>query len=314
MVSDDGAPKVFKGKDGKERTRVTRQAKDARVHDVRSTLRPVIGALSDLTNTTEKVKATGKALLAMMHEDELKGVRPSRSLVFNDDKDFVIASAVELSRQIPVKLHAACLGDAIRVFQNGVELKHLGPFELPFREQAYRPDPSQPANQGDNREVPAEAWRTFALELLGKHEEVATTTLFGPVYQVGQNLQWANVVAHLDRDTWSDFNMRQREARALRRGQTRPVTVLHVDYVFAKPKSNVDRTLDEVRALHAANDRELLAGTLQAAQKIHLGEGLHPARDEGVFDEEVDPDKRDLRYFGAGSAPTPQSIGEAAAP
>jgi hypothetical protein len=240
------------------------------------------------------------------------GLAPSRALLFTDDRNYVENSARVMSEQIPTKLHAACLGDRIEIYQNGKRLETLGPFKLPFREGAYRPDPTQPANAETNAERPASDWRTFVLnEVLGKHPEVATTTLFGPVYQAGQNLQWANVVAHLDRDTWSDFNMRQREARSLRRGQTRPVTVMNFDSVFAHPKSNLDGTLDQVRELHAKNDRALLQNTLVAAQKISLGSDLKPVRPAETFDENEPGSPNDMESFAAGVEPTPARVGAA---
>lgn len=313
-VAEDGTPLVHKDKRGQERTQLTRQSRDPRVHEIKTALKPTIAELTQLTNTVERVKHTGKKLLELMKEDEARGAVLSRAIAFTDDKDYVLESARVFSEQMPVKLHAAALGDEIRVFQNGKELTQLGPFKLPFREQSYRPDPTKPADPTTNPEIPAEGWRTFVLELLGKHKEVATTTVFGPVYQAGQNLQWANAVVHLDRDTWSDFNMRQREFRVHRRGQTRPVTVIHVDYTFTKPRSNLDRTLDSVRALQAQNDRRLIEGTLVAAQKIRLGDDQEPMRADAPFDAEADPDELDLGLLAAGAEPTAEALGNAGRP
>ncbi len=308
-VRDDGAPVLKTDRYGNKKPIMTRQAKSDRVHDIKTELKPIIGELSAMTNTPDKTRLAGKKLLELMAEDEARGVPPSRALLFTDDKNYVKSAAQTLSQQQPSKLHVAALGDAIHVFRNGKELTELGPFKLPFSQQAYRADPNKPAS-ASNPEVPAEAWRTFVLnEVVGKHKEVATSTLFGPVYQAGQNLQWANAVVHLDRDTWSDFNMRQREHRAHRRGQTRPVTVMHLDYVFNKPKTNLDRTLDEVRGLQAQNDRRLLAGTLQAAQKITLGEDFDAARLDDAFDHNERAGLKDLALLAAGVEPSGESIG-----
>ncbi len=297
------------------RPKLTPQARDERVREVRKSLKAPIAELSRLTNTEEKLTQVGKSLLEKMHEDEVGGLPPSRSLLFTDDPKYVQESARVMSLRIPGKLHAACMGDRIDVYQNGEKLSSLGPYKLPFKQKAYRPDPSSPANPVNNREVPADQWRTFVLNnVLGKHPEVSTTTLFGPTYQTGQNLQWANTVVHLDRDTWSDFNMRQREARSLRRGQTRPVTVMHADYVFTKPQNTLDRTLDEVRALQAQNDRGLLQQTLVAAQDITLGEGLKGARTSAAFDANVaTPSQNDLGSFALGASPTAANVGAARA-
>jgi hypothetical protein len=204
QVREDGAPEVFVDKRGKERTRLSRQARDPRVHSIKSTLKATIQELAKLTNTEEKVKAAGKKLMELMHEDELRGAPPSRTLLFTDSIPYVHTSARVLSLQMPGKLHAACLNNEIHIYRNGKRLDRLGPFELPFT-------PSAAVDAETNPEVPDEMWRTFVLnEVIGKHPEVATTTLYGPTYQAGQNMQWANVVAHLDRDTWSDAVLRLR--------------------------------------------------------------------------------------------------------
>ncbi len=309
------------------RAKLTPQARDASVREVRRSLKPVIQKLAVLTNNEEKLAQVGKALLQKMHEDEAAGLPAGRALLFTDDAglrdvpgqkklSFVELSAKVMSQRVPVKLHAACLDDKIAVYQNGQALKKLGPFKLPFRKGSYRPDPTMPENPTTNRAVPESEWRTFVLnEVLGKHPEVATTTLFGPTYQAGQNLQWANTVVHLDRDTWSDFNMRQREARSLRRGQNQPVTVMQVDYVFASPRSSLDLSLDQVRALQAKNDRALLRKTLVAAQNITLGDGVRPARTRSSFDvgAPLPPDTTDLGLFVAGAMPTAANVGQSRA-
>ena len=56
--------------------------------------------------------------------------------------------------------------------------------------------------------------------------------MFGPAYQEGQNMQWANVGIHLDRDTWSAENIEQREGRLWRQGQTRKVSFYNIDWMF----------------------------------------------------------------------------------
>jgi hypothetical protein len=318
QVRSDGNPVLVTDKRGRERTRRAPQAWNEKVHRIRTELKKDIAALSAIVNTPERVRETGKRLLAMMAEDEIASRPLSRAIAFTDDKDYVSAAAKAFSEQMPAKLHAAALGDKIVVYQNGKALDHLGPFKVPFTEQAYRMDPTKPAHPQTNPEIPAEGWRTFVLGLLGQHPEVATTSVYGPVYQAGHNLQWANTVIHLDRDTWSDFNMRQRDARVLRRGQTRPVTVMYVDYAFAKPRSMLDRTLDEVRKLQAENDARLHAGTFVAAQKIRLGEDYDPARDDDLYDQDIDPDYEaalaDMALIAAGAEPTAELLGAASAP
>jgi hypothetical protein len=303
------------------RPKLTAQARDSRVNDVRGTLKPEIEALSKLTMTQERLTEIGKTLLQLHADDALEGKPASRALLFAEDPalftppakaavDGAMRSlnpALTMSRRIPVKLHASASSKDIRLYQNGEEIKKLGPFELPFKKQSYRADPTKPAGP-TNREYPPEQWQTFVFnEVFAKHPEISTTTLFAPTYQTGQNLQWANVVVHLDRDTFSDFNMTQREKRVLRPGQTRPVTVIYSDYVFAQPTSSLDRTIDEVRALQQTVDRRLLKQTLVAAQKITLGEGLAPARAPNAFNGTVAP--QGVEAPAATSLPTENDLG-----
>ncbi len=304
------------------RPKLTPQARDPRVRDVFTKLKAPLAQLAALTNTEEKLTKVGDKLFTKRHEDKVGGLPDSRALLFSEDASYVRESARVMSLRMPTLLHAACLPDRIEIYQNGQPLGSIGPHDLPFTaKKAYRADPLSPVNSTTNREVPAAQWRTFALNVLGKHPEVATTTLFGPTYQTGQNLQWANTVVHLDRATVdktrpasSDYNMHQREARSLRRGQTSPVTVMSVDYVYDKPRSTLDRTLDQVRELQALNERGLMEQTLLAAQKIKLGEGMERARASTSFDDNAPlPSLHDFMSLMLAASPTPANVGLAKA-
>jgi len=307
---DGGLAPAAEGAEATARRKLTPQARDARVHDVRTTLKPTIDALSALTNNEQKLVEVGKKLMQMHAEDVHAGQPASRALLFTDELAYVHESARVMSSRIPVKLHVSADANVIRVWQNGKEFKgDFGPLKAPFdKKQAYRPDPTKPVSD-TNREIVPEHWRTFVLnEIIGKHHEVSTTSLHGPTYQTGQNLQWANVVVHLDRDTWDDFNMIQRERRVLRQGQLRPVTVMHADFVYEQPRGPLDRTLDQVRELKGQTDRKLLQQTLVAAQDITLGEGMSPARSPASFERLPDPG-----LYTLGAEPTAANVGRARA-
>lgn len=276
----------------------TAQSRGDAVHEVRRSLKPTIAELDKLTKTPEKLKEVGKMLRQRLGSDEVAGRPLSRTLLFDDDPKYILQSAEEMSRALPGKYHLAALPDRIEVFQNGKRLTQLGPHALPFRQGSY---------ELNGVRLPPSQWRSFVLEQLPKQvTDISSASLHGPTHQAGLNLQWSNVVVNLDRDGWSDLNMRQREARSLRHGQTRDVTVVNVDYVYQQPKHELDAPLEAVRAASAENERKLHEATLARAQKIKLTDNQAPQRARGSYDPKA---WRDLTYLAAGASPAPMAVG-----
>jgi hypothetical protein len=291
LLRDKGVVREYVDDKGRTRREINPLARDKRINHVYGVkLRGVIEALNDLGNDEAKVARAAELLWKKLE------VSPrSRAVLFSDSSEYVLATAKQLSTEIPGKLHAAALGSEIRFFQNGKELKELGGHALPFKQGAYRPDPSRPAGP-DNREHAPGEWQQFVLnEVIGKNPEVVTSTLHGPTYQTGQNLQWADTGFHLDRDHWNRENTKQREARLWRKGQTQKVDFFNLDWVFRKPSDELDRTLDEIKGYHELIAEALFRDVIEAPGRTgELGEEWSKARD--VDDLAIDPELLALNF------------------
>lgn len=260
LYRDKGVKREFTDDRGRTRREIEPLAKDKRIAGMFGTqLRETIMKLNELTNNDTKLDRAADVLRAHLAE------RPStRTVLFSDDPAYVERSALALSRKVPGKLHAACLGKEIHFFQNGKRLTELDGHTLPFTKQAY--------TDKHGRTHDANQWQKFVLDqVIGANHDVATTTLFGPVYQEGQNLQWASLGIHLDRDTWSRQNLEQREGRLWRKGQSKPVAFYTLDWTYKKPDDALDRTLDEVRGLYDDVNGKLFHDVIVVPQALELG-------------------------------------------
>lgn len=297
LYRDKGVAREYVDDKGKKRVEIDKLARDKRIGQMFGVkFKGLVDDLNAITNTPAKI---GRA--ADLFAKRLESSPQSRAVLFSDSADYVLETAKQLSTEVPGKLHAAALGKEIRVFQNGVELKALGPHALPFTQQAYRKDPGAPADPATNRQHGADEWQQFVLnEVIGANKEFTTTTLLGPVYQQGQNLQWADTGFHLDRDTWNRENTKQREARLWRKGQEKPVEFHNLDWVFKKPVDGLDRTLDEIRGYHELIASDLFKNVIEVpSREVKLGEEWSPVRDREAFSWDFDP-------FALGLEPTPQ--------
>jgi hypothetical protein len=260
LYRDQGVKREFVDERGRTRREIEPLAKDKRIAKMFGTqLRETILKLNELTNNPAKLDRAVDLV-----RGHLADKPTTRAVLFSDDADYALRSAEQLSRKVPGKLHAACLGKEIHFFQDGKRLTELDGHKLPFTKQSY--------TDGDGRTWDANQWQKFVLDqVIGKNPDVTTTTLFGPVYQEGQNLQWASVGVHLDRDTWSRQNMEQREGRLWRKGQEKPVAFYNLDWQFKKPADGLDRTLDEVRGLYDDVNGKLFHDVIVVPQALELG-------------------------------------------
>ncbi len=270
LYRDKGVKNERIDEKGRKRVEIDPLARSPRISKVFGPkLKAAIDEINAIGNTPAKLDRA--ADLVMKHLEENP---KSRAVLFSDSAEYVMASAKEMSKQIPGKIHAACLAKEIRLFQDGEELKTIAGHTLPFVPAAYRRDPNAPADPATNRAYSETEWQQFALaEIIGPKAEIATTTMFGPVYMEGQNLQWANVGVHLDRDTWNRQNTMQREGRLWRKDQKHEVSFYNLDWVFKKPADHLDRTLDEIRAFHEKVGGQLFDDMIVAPQEtMKLGE------------------------------------------
>jgi len=230
----------------------------------------------------------------------------SRSLVFTDDKRLCEMAVRHMAKTIPGR-HALAMSGNIFIYEGTRQLDTVG-FEitpevlaetlgnnpeeaarimsqtggwsiipLPFKEKAYQPYPMLPA-KGPNTHYRADNWPQFVFnEVINPDRRVKTCTLYGPAYQYGQNLQAFDTVVHLDRDTWDAESMKQRTARAWRTGQKNPVDEVTVDATYRDdddgvPRSEFDKTLDEIRKLIQEVDISIFEEIIHESQQIASGE------------------------------------------
>lgn len=219
----------------------------------------------------------------------------SRAVLFADDREMVLDSARELSKQLPGKFHAACLNNEIHVFKNGRAVPKFHGHEVPFTARPYRNDLDRSPNKTDNRHYRAAQWQQFVLgEVLSPNLDVATVSMVGQTYQTGQNLQAFDTCIHLDRDTWCSEDMRQRTARLWRQGQDSPVLELTIDSVYANPKNELDQTLEQIRKLHQELEGTIFDMIIKAAQTTELGQEWFEMKSKQASFLKLDQDTLEL--------------------
>jgi len=246
----------------------------------------------------------------------------SRSLVFSDDKRLCEMAVRHMAKTIPGR-HALAMPNNIIIYEGTRQLDSVG-FEitpevlaktvgnnpdeaarimaetggwsiipLPFKEKAYQPFPMLPA-KGPNTNYRADNWPQFVFnEVINPDRRVKTCTLYGPAYQYGQNLQAFDTVVHLDRDTWDAESMKQRTARAWRTGQKNPVDEVTVDATYRDdddgvPRSEFDKTLDEIRRLIQQVDTGIFEEIIHESQQLALGEEWSGMKQRGASNFHLD--------------------------
>ncbi|MBI2373469.1 MAG: DEAD/DEAH box helicase family protein [Deltaproteobacteria bacterium] len=300
LYRDKGVAREYVDDKGRKRTEIEKLARNRNIGRVFGPkMKKLIDQVNALGNTPEKTRRAGDLIFKHLDNDPR-----SRAILFSDSAEYVAANAKQLSNQIPGKLHAACLGNEIRIFQNGEELKSIAGHTLPLKPGEYKKDPNAPANADTNRAYAANEWQNFALnEIIGPNGEIATTTMFGPVYQEGQNLQWANVGIHLDRDSWSRQNTLQREGRLWRKDQKREVSFYNLDWVLRAPTDRLDRSLDEIRSFHEQIGGKLFDDLIVTPQKtVKLGEEWSDVREKDAL-------RIDFSLLHYGIAPSSEKAG-----
>jgi hypothetical protein len=284
LFRDKGVDKEYLDEKGRTKKVINPLARNKKISGAFGTkLKAAIDELNALGNNEAKSKAAAEVIWKHLEQKP-----KSRAILFSDSAPYVLENARTLSEEIPGKIHAACLAKEIHFYQNGKELTELGGKKLPLKQDGAD-------------------WHQKVLDqTIAENGEIATTTLFGPTYQMGQNLQWANVGVHLDRDTWNRQNTVQREGRIWRKGQKNKVYFYNLDWVMKKPKDDLDRTLDEIRGFVESRGDEVFKEVIMRPQKLELGAEHAPVRDRDSL--VIDFDLLEL-----GLVPTPKHSGLAGA-
>ncbi|MFH1812147.1 MAG: DEAD/DEAH box helicase [Pseudomonadota bacterium] len=261
LYRDQGVSREYIDDKGRTRREINPLAKNKKIAEVFGRdLHKLITEINTLSNNRAKLDRAAE--LVFKH---LEASSSSRTVLFSDSAEYVLQSAQRLSEKVPGKVHAACLAKEIRLFQNGKELKAFQGHTLPFKPTEYTDD--------SGRTYDKDTWHKFVLDkVIAPSTEVASASMFGPVYQEGQNMQWADVGIHLDRDTWSRQNTEQREGRLWRKGQKQPVHFYNLDWTYKHPQDELDRSLDEVRGMYEKVSGQIFHDIIVVPQKMELGE------------------------------------------
>lgn len=147
--------------------------------------------------------------------------------------------------------------------------------ELPFTPRNYILYPSIPAKNPGNKTSDKTKWIKFVMDEIVQHPSipVSTCTLEGKVFSTGQNLQKRfSSVIHLDRNTWSSEEMKQRTARVWRSGQTNAVQETILDSVYAPGERSDDATMDEIRKLYQEIGEDVFSRIIQDSQDTEISQ------------------------------------------
>jgi len=153
-------------------------------------------------------------------------------------------------------------------------------FDLPFKKKEYRAYPGfrlrttrkDGQSIDNNPKYESHEWQKMVFDhIVSGDGRFLSASLFGPEYAEGHNLQAFDTVIHLDRNTWSNENMKQRTARAWRQGQDSEVEVVSMDFTFKNSEDQLDRTLDEIRKYFQALEGDIFNQIIKQSQETELG-------------------------------------------
>lgn len=220
-------------------------------------IRKQLSMLNDLSNMPGLLIPGAKspkveAALDIVSRNTTRGVR---TLLFTDSPKFAEYTASEISAKSPSTLHAVALSGEIRTYMNGRVVKSYKPKKYVSK---------------DGRTVSASEWASYVLqEVIGEDTNVRSLVLTS-TYTLGQNLQMFSSVVHLDRDTFSSEQMKQRMARAWRTGQKDVVEETTLDMAYDTPAKG-DATLDELRKFIQGTQEELFNEIVGESQAAAIG-------------------------------------------
>ena len=175
----------------------------------------------------------------------------AKTVTFTDNPELAMKTGEQLSKRFPSQRHVVALADEIRVYDNGEIVEK-------FNRSSVLKD-----RQGNV--APKDQWQTHAIRMLGE-ENIATFNLT-KAYTTGHNMQFAQNVVHLDRDTWNYQNMAQREARVWRTGQLNPVDVKILDLTIDDGSS-----INEIEKYSMEIERKLFDEVVRKSENIEFDE------------------------------------------
>lgn len=178
-----------------------------------------------------------------------------RTLLWTDDPEFAETSARQLSEEIPGTDHVAGLSNEIQIWRNGKKVKSYTPRKYTFGDQSY--DRSN--------------WRMGIVNHVIKPSQSLVSATLTSAYTTGLNLQEFDTIVHLDRDSFSSEDMKQRTARAYRQGQSAQCREITLDSVFESREDDLDFTLDEIRGIMQNMEAELFDQVIVESQSKATG-------------------------------------------
>lgn len=214
-----------------------------------------------------KVEAAVGAVLQRLEETD----SASRAVLFHErDRDLLLTTAKRLSEELPGKIHAVGLRREVRMFCDGEELEHYGPFDLPFTRRPYRVAPNE-EESADNPAYDEGEWRQFVLDNVIKPDrDIMTVSLEAQQYGTGLNMQHAfDTVIHFDRVDAEKMN--QRLGRVWRHGQVDPVKEITIDVVLSGRRDKYFTTLDDMRRQVQENQEQIFDDMIIKPQEAVLG-------------------------------------------
>jgi hypothetical protein len=178
-----------------------------------------------------------------------------RTMLWTDDPEVAEATARDLSRELPGTDHVAGLSGEIQVWRNGEKVKSYTPRNYTFGEQSY-----------DRTN-----WRMGVVNHVLKPSLSIVSATLTSAYTTGMNLQEFDTIVHLDRDSWSSEDMKQRTARAYRQGQDKQCREITLDTVFESRQDDLDLTLDEIRGVMQNMEADLFDKVIVESQSKATG-------------------------------------------
>ena len=197
--------------------------------------------------------------------------------------------------------------------------------KVPFRQRKLRPYPNLPYQKDTRSWVKKynpplrtnKEWREFVFKkIVSPNLEFKTISLHGQTYSTGQNLQAFNTVIHLDRDHWSNEEMKQRTARSYRQGQKDQVREITVDTVMryegpvqeGSDDTNTGiKSLDEIRKFFQNMENDIFNAVIKGAQDQVLGEEFKDVTITGAGYKQKSKDVGALILSGSPFASKPPS-------
>jgi len=226
-------------------------------NDINQELSRVMGKLQTIKNFLnnpddyiEGIKNPKIERTYQIIHDNLMKDDTSKTVTFTDSPSLSQKTGKILSERIKYKKHVVALADEIQVWKNGEIIDK-------FTESTKIKD-------SDGKRVSKDEWQTHLIREFQFDRDVSTFNLTS-AYAKGHNIQSATNMIHLDRDSWNNENMKQRDARIWRTGQKKPVTIKIVDLV------NDDGTsLDTIQKYSMEIEQKLFDELIKKSKDIKL--------------------------------------------